>query len=60
MLQFINDENGSMVIEYGLNAAMIAVGIIGAVSSLGTSVSSTFDTISSALTSDTGSDGTGS
>jgi pilus assembly protein Flp/PilA len=60
MLQFINDENGATAIEYGLIAALIAVVIIGAVSALGTSVSSTFDTISSALSSATGSVGTGS
>jgi pilus assembly protein Flp/PilA len=60
MIQFINDENGATAIEYGLIAALIAVVIIGAVSALGTSVSSTFDTISSALSSATGSVGTGS
>jgi pilus assembly protein Flp/PilA len=60
MLQFINDENGATALEYGLIAALIAVVIIGAVSALGTSVSSTFDTIYSALSSATGSVGTGS
>lgn len=60
MLRFLNDENGATAIEYGLIAALIAVVIIGAVSALGTSVSSTFDTISSALSSATGSVGTGS
>jgi pilus assembly protein Flp/PilA len=60
MIQFINDENGATAIEYGLIAALIAVVIIGAVSALGTSVSSTFDTISSALSSATGYFGSGS
>ena len=60
MLRFLNDENGATAIEYGLIAALIAVVIIGAVSALGTSVSSTFDTISGALSSATSSVGTAS
>ena len=60
MLNFLNDENGATAIEYGLIAALIAVVIIGAVSALGTSVSSTFDTISGALNSATSSVGTAS
>ena len=60
MLRFLNDENGATAIEYGLIAALIAVVIIGAVSALGTSVSSTFDTISGALNSATSSVGTAS
>ncbi len=60
MIRFLNDENGATAIEYGLIAALIAVVIIGAVSLLGTSVSDTFDTISSALSSATGSVGGGS
>ena len=60
MLNFLNDENGATAIEYGLIAALIAVVIIGAVSALGTSVSSTFDTISGALQGATSSVGTAS
>jgi len=42
-------EEGATAIEYGLIAALIAVVIIGSVSLLGTQVSTTFDTITSAL-----------
>ena len=60
MLRFLNDENGATAIEYGLIAALIAVVIIGAVTLLGTSISSTFDTISNALSSVTSSVGSAS
>ena len=42
-------EEGATAIEYGLIAALIAITIIGSVSLLGTQVSTTFDTIASAL-----------
>ncbi|MBL6853861.1 MAG: Flp family type IVb pilin [Alphaproteobacteria bacterium] len=40
--RFIRDENGATAIEYGLIAALIAVVIIGAVTTVGTSLSATF------------------
>jgi len=46
--RFIRDEEGATAIEYGLIAALIAVVIIGAVTALGTNLSTTFQTISSA------------
>jgi pilus assembly protein Flp/PilA len=46
---FFGDENGATAIEYGLIAALIAVVIIGAVSAIGTSLSSTFTSVSSNL-----------
>ena len=49
MLNFLNDENGATAIEYGLIAALIAVAIIVALTTLGTSLQSNFDQVSSAL-----------
>jgi len=46
---FIKNESGATAIEYGLIAALIAVVIIGAVTAVGTSLSTTFTTISSNL-----------
>ena len=47
--RFIKNESGATAIEYGLIAALIAVVIIGAVTVVGTSLSTTFTTISSNL-----------
>ena len=47
--RFIKDESGATAIEYGLIAALIAVVIIGAVTVVGTSLSTTFTTVSSNL-----------
>jgi len=49
MLSFINDENGATAIEYGLIAALIAVVIIGAVSTLGEQVANTFTHVSDSM-----------
>jgi pilus assembly protein Flp/PilA len=49
MIRFIQDEQGATAIEYGLIAALIAVVIIAAVSSLGTTVSTTFSEVASAM-----------
>ena len=53
MTQFFNrfakDESGATAIEYGLIAALIAVVIIGAVTTLGTNLSSKFGTIATAI-----------
>ena len=43
--RFIRDESGATAIEYGLIAALIAVVIITAVTSVGTNLSGTFNTI---------------
>jgi pilus assembly protein Flp/PilA len=45
----LRDEAGATAIEYGLIAALIAVVIIGAVTVVGTSLSSTFTNVSNAL-----------
>jgi pilus assembly protein Flp/PilA len=46
---FLEDERGATAIEYGLIAALIAVVIIGALTVLGTAISSKFDTIASSV-----------
>jgi pilus assembly protein Flp/PilA len=43
--RFIADQSGVTAIEYGLIAALIAVAIIAAVSSVGTALTATFTTI---------------
>jgi len=48
--RFIRDEEGATAIEYGLIAALIAVVIIGAITTLGTNLSTTFQTIATATT----------
>lgn len=44
--RFLKDESGATAIEYGLIAALISVAIIGAATTLGTNISSTFTTVS--------------
>lgn len=48
-LKFFKDESGATAIEYGLIAALIAVVIIGAVTVVGTSLSTTFTSVSTGL-----------
>jgi len=43
--RFVRDESGATAIEYGLIAALIAVVIIGAVTTVGTNLSTTFSTV---------------
>ena len=47
--RFANDESGATAIEYGLIAALIAVGIIAAATALGGSLSSLFARVSTKL-----------
>ncbi len=47
--RFATDESGATAIEYGLIAALIAVGIIAAATTLGGSLSSLFGRISTKL-----------
>ena len=47
--RFLRDECGATAIEYGLIAAGIAVAIIAVVNTLGTSLNTTFSSISSQL-----------
>jgi pilus assembly protein Flp/PilA len=46
---FLADQDGATAIEYALIASLIAVFIIGALSALGTSLSSEFAEVGSAL-----------
>jgi pilus assembly protein Flp/PilA len=48
-LKFLDEESGATAIEYGLIAALIAVVIIGAVTAVGTSLSTTFTSVSTGL-----------
>jgi pilus assembly protein Flp/PilA len=47
--RFMKDESGATAIEYGLIAALISVGIIGAVTAIGTRIATAFDTIKNGL-----------
>ena len=49
--RFIKDESGATAIEYGLIAALIAVGIIGAARLLGSQISATFNTVATTMSS---------
>ncbi|MFN3212660.1 MAG: Flp family type IVb pilin [Henriciella sp.] len=49
MRNFFKNESGATAIEYGLIAALIAVAIIGAVSTLGTNTSTTFQSVADAM-----------
>jgi pilus assembly protein Flp/PilA len=47
--QFCKDQSGATAIEYGLIAAGISLAIIAVVQALGTSLNSTFSSVSTAL-----------
>lgn len=49
LIHLFKDEEGVTALEYGLIAALIAAFIIGAVSALGTSVSTTFQSIATSM-----------
>ena len=49
MSKFVRDESGATAIEYGLIAGLIAVVIITAVTTVGTNLTSKFNTIATAL-----------
>jgi pilus assembly protein Flp/PilA len=49
LAKFIDDESGATAIEYGLIAALIAVGIIAAATTLGGGLSTLFNNISTKL-----------
>jgi len=51
---FAKDESGATAIEYGLIAALVSVAAIGALTAMGGSLSSMFNTVSSALSSAAG------
>jgi pilus assembly protein Flp/PilA len=47
--RFVRDESGATAIEYGLIAALIAVVIITAVTTVGTNLTGTFNTVANSL-----------
>jgi len=49
LLRFVADEAGVTAIEYGLIAGLIAVVIIGALTTLGTNLSNKFNTVATNL-----------
>ena len=49
--RFVKDDSGATAIEYGLIAALIAVGIIAAARGLGSQISATFNTVTSTMSS---------
>ncbi len=49
LARFFKDESGATAIEYGLIAALIAVAIITAVTSLGSNTSSTFNSVAAQM-----------
>ena len=49
LINFVREDNGVTAIEYGLIAALIAVAIITALTTLGTALSDNFDEVSNAL-----------
>ena len=49
LINFVREDNGVTAIEYGLIAALIAVAIIGALTTLGTALSDNFGEVSNAL-----------
>jgi pilus assembly protein Flp/PilA len=49
MTKLLRDENGATAIEYGLIAALIAVVIIGAATTVGNNLSTTFSTVAGKL-----------
>ena len=49
VMRFVKDEAGATAIEYGLIAALIAVGIIAAARGLGSQIGATFNTITSTM-----------
>ena len=47
--RFAKDQSGATAIEYGLIASLISVAIIGAITTIGTKLTSTFNTVSANL-----------
>jgi pilus assembly protein Flp/PilA len=54
LIGFVRDEDGATAIEYGLIAALVSVAAIGALTAMGNSLSTMFNTVSSALSTASG------
>ena len=55
LARFLTDESGATAIEYGLIAALVSVAAIGALTALGGSLNTMFQTVSSAVSTATSS-----
>lgn len=53
--KFMSSESGATAIEYGLIGSLIAVAMVGTVSTVGTDLDAEFDTISTELQANDGS-----
>jgi len=49
LTRFFRDESGATAIEYGLIAALIAVVIVGALTTVGTNLNTSFTTVGGSL-----------
>jgi pilus assembly protein Flp/PilA len=49
VMKFLKNKSGATAIEYGLIAALIAVAVIGGVTSLGTNANKTFNNIATEM-----------
>jgi pilus assembly protein Flp/PilA len=49
LMKLLKNKSGATAIEYGLIAALIAVAVIGGVSSLGTQANNTFEDVAGAM-----------
>lgn len=47
--RFVKDESGATAIEYGLIAALISVAVITVLTSIGSSLNTTFQSVATAL-----------
>lgn len=50
LTRIIDDESGATAIEYGLIAALVSIAAIGALTTLGTSLSGLFDLVATTIT----------
>ncbi|WP_461211312.1 Flp family type IVb pilin [Desulfocurvus sp. DL9XJH121] len=50
LLHLIRNEEGVTALEYGMIAALIAAVVVGTVTTLGTSINTAFEKVSTALT----------
>ena len=53
LVRFLKDESGATAIEYGLIAALIAVAVIGAATTVGTNTSTGFNNIADEVAANT-------
>ena len=49
VMKFLKNKSGATAIEYGLIAALIAVAVIGGVTSLGTNANATFENVAAEM-----------